>query len=75
LGTAGNLGSLLGGLCWGIGGIILFPVIPAPGQRFLIIVMGGMCAGAMAISASHLRSLLAFALPMALRFCAGVDHR
>ena len=67
-------GSLAAGLSWGIGGIILFPVIPAPGQLFLIIVMGGMCAGAMAISASHLPSLLAFllatGLPMALRFCA-----
>jgi len=67
-------GSLLGGLCWGIGGIILFPVLPAFGQLFLVIVMGGMCAGAMAISASHLPSLLAFVLatglPMALRFCA-----
>jgi signal transduction histidine kinase/CheY-like chemotaxis protein len=67
-------GSLLGGLCWGIGGIILFPVLPAFGQLFLVIVMGGMCAGAMAISASHLPSLLAFVLatglPMALRFFA-----
>jgi signal transduction histidine kinase/CheY-like chemotaxis protein len=67
-------GSLLSGLCWGIGGIILFPVLPALGQLFLIIVMGGMCAGAMAISASHLPSLLAFlvatGLPMALRFFA-----
>jgi hypothetical protein len=67
-------GSLLGGLCWGIGGIILFPVLPTFGQLFLVIVMGGMCAGAMAISASHLPSLLAFVLatglPMALRFFA-----
>ena len=67
-------GSLLSGLCWGIGGIMLFPVLPAPGQLFLVIVMGGMCAGAMAISASHLPSLLAFllptGLPMALRFFA-----
>ena len=67
-------GSLLAGLSWGIGGIILFPVLPALGQLFLIIVMGGMCAGAMAISASHLPSLLAFVLatglPMALRFFA-----
>src|SRR5271170_2853582 len=67
-------GSLLSGLCWGIGGIILFPVLPAYGQLFLVIVMGGMCAGAMAISASHLPSLLAFVLatglPMALRFFA-----
>jgi signal transduction histidine kinase/ActR/RegA family two-component response regulator len=67
-------GSLLSGLCWGIGGAMLFPVLPALGQLFLIIVMGGMCAGAMAISASHLPSLLAFllatGLPMALRFFA-----
>ncbi|HJU14909.1 MAG TPA: response regulator [Stellaceae bacterium] len=65
-------GSLLSGLCWGIGGIILFPVLPALGQLFLIVVMGGMCAGAVAISASHLPTLLAFllstSLPMALRF-------
>jgi hypothetical protein len=67
-------GSLLAGLSWGIGGIILFPVIPATGQLFLVTVMGGMCAGAMAISASHLPSLLVFVLPtgipMALLFCA-----
>jgi signal transduction histidine kinase/CheY-like chemotaxis protein len=67
-------GSLLSGLCWGIGGILLFPVLPAPGQLFLIIVMGGMSAGAMAISASHLPSLVAFllptGLPMALLFFA-----
>ena len=67
-------GSLLSGLCWGIGGIIMFPVLPAFGQIFLIVVMGGMCAGAVAMSASHLPSLLAFVLatglPMALRFLA-----
>jgi len=67
-------GSLLAGLCWGIGGIILFPVLPVPGQLFLIFVMGGMSAGAMAISASHLPSLLGFllpnGLPMALLFFA-----
>jgi signal transduction histidine kinase/CheY-like chemotaxis protein len=69
-----TLGSLLAGLTWGIGGIILFPVLPAAGQLFLIIVMGGMSAGAMAMSASHLPSLLAFllptGLPMALLFFA-----
>ena len=69
-----TVGSLLAGLSWGIGGVILFPVLPAFGQLFLVIVMGGMCAGAMAVSASHLPSLLAFVLatglPMALRFCA-----
>jgi signal transduction histidine kinase/CheY-like chemotaxis protein len=64
-------GSLLRGLSWGIGGIILFPVLPAFAQLFLIIVMGGMCASAMATSAVHLPTLLAFllstCLPMALR--------
>ena len=67
-------GSLLSGLCWGIGGVVLFPVLPASGQIFLVIVMGGMCAGAVAMSAPHLPSLLAFVLatglPMALRFFA-----
>jgi signal transduction histidine kinase/CheY-like chemotaxis protein len=69
-----TLGSLLAGLTWGIGGIVLFPVLTAPGQLFLIIVIGGMCAGAMAMSASHLPSLLAFllatGLPMASFFFA-----
>ncbi|HZZ60045.1 MAG TPA: response regulator [Roseiarcus sp.] len=71
---AATWGSLLCGLCWGIGGFILFPVLPALGQLFLVVVMGGMCAGALAISASHLPSLLAFllptGLPMVLRFLA-----
>jgi signal transduction histidine kinase/ActR/RegA family two-component response regulator len=69
-----TFGSLFGGLCWGIGGVLMFPVLPPTGQLFLITVMGGMCAGAMAISASHLPSLLAFVLatglPMALSFLA-----
>ena len=71
---AATWGSLFAGLSWGIGGMILFPVLPAAGQLFLVIVMGGMCAGAMAVSASHLPSLLAFllptGLPMALLFFA-----
>ncbi len=61
-----TLGALLAGLTWGIGGIILFPILPPSGQLFLIIVMGGMSAGAMAMSASHLPSLLAFLLPNGL---------
>lgn len=67
-------GALLAGFAWGIGGMILFPVLEVPGQLFLIIVLGGMCAGAMAMSALHLPSLLAFllptSLPMALLFFA-----
>jgi signal transduction histidine kinase len=67
-------GSLLRGLSWGIGGVILFPVLPALAQLFFIVVISGMCAGAMATSAVHLPTLLAFllstCLPMALRFFA-----
>jgi signal transduction histidine kinase len=65
-------GSLLAGLCWGVGGLILFPAMPVLGQIFLTFVIGGMCAGAVVISASHLPSLLAFllsaSLPMAALF-------
>ena len=65
-------GSLLAGMCWGLGGVVLFPIAPVPGQILLIFVTGGMCAGAVVMSASHLSSLLAFllsaSLPMALLF-------
>jgi signal transduction histidine kinase len=65
-------GSLLAGLCWGLGGVLLFPVVPVIGQIFLTFVIGGMCAGAVVLSASHLPTLLAFllsaSLPMAVRF-------
>jgi signal transduction histidine kinase len=65
-------GSLLAGLSWGIGGALLFPVVPVFGQIFLTMVIGGMCAGTVVVSASHLPTLLAFlwaaTLPMAIRF-------
>ena len=65
-------GSLLAGMCWGVGGLVLFPIMPVLGQIFLTFVIGGMCAGAVVISASHLPSLLAFllsaSLPMAVLF-------
>jgi signal transduction histidine kinase/CheY-like chemotaxis protein len=65
-------GSLLAGLCWGIGGVVLLPIVPVSGQIFLTFVIGGMCAGAVVLSASHLPTLLAFllsaSLPVACRF-------
>ena len=65
-------GSLLAGMCWGLGGMVLFPIVPVLGQNFLVFVIGGMCAGAVVMSASHLPSLLAFvfsaSLPMAALF-------
>jgi signal transduction histidine kinase len=69
-------GSLAAGLSWGLGGVVLFPVVPVPGQIFLTFAIGGMCAGAAVVSASHLPTLLAFllsaSLPMAVRcLCEG----
>jgi hypothetical protein len=67
-----TVGSLLTGLCWGVGGAVLFPIIPDLGKIFLTIVLGGMCAGAVVLNASHLPTLLAFllstSLPVAARF-------
>ena len=50
--------------------------MPAVGQIFLTLVIGGMCAGGVVVTASHLPTLLAFllsaSLPMAVRFfCEG----
>jgi signal transduction histidine kinase/CheY-like chemotaxis protein len=66
--------SLFTGLCWGIGGAVLFPVVPTQGKIFLAMVIGGMCSGSAVVSASHLPTLLAYvssaSLPMAARFFA-----
>jgi signal transduction histidine kinase len=66
------LGSLLGGLCWGLGGVALFPALPALGQMFVTLVIGGMSAGAVVTSSPHLPTFLAFllsaTLPMAILF-------
>jgi len=52
--------------------MLLFPIVATSGQIFLTFVIGGMCAGAVVLSASHLPTLLAFllsaSLPMAVRF-------
>ena len=65
-------GSLCAGLSWGIGGAVLSTIVPAAAQAFLIIVLCGMCAGAIVVSVSHLPTLLAFVLsasvPIAVRF-------
>ena len=61
-------GALAAGLCWGLGGALLFAVLPVPGQMFLTVVIGGMCAGAVVMSASHLATALAFLLSASLPF-------
>lgn len=68
------LGAMFAGLCWGLGGAVLFPFIPPLDRAFLTIVIGGMCAGSVVLSGPHLPTLLAFVLPaclpMAARFLA-----
>jgi signal transduction histidine kinase len=59
-------GSFLAGLSWGLGGVVMFPTVPVLGQVFLTLVIGGMCAGAVVVNASHLPSLVAFLLPASL---------
>jgi hypothetical protein len=61
-------GALAAGLCWGVGGALLFAVLPVPGQMFLTVIIGGMCAGAVVMSASHLSTALAFLLSASLPF-------
>jgi signal transduction histidine kinase len=65
-------GALAAGLCWGVGGAFLFAVLPVQGQMFLTVVIGGMCAGAVVMSASHFSTALAFllsaSLPLAMLF-------
>lgn len=63
-------GALLAGMCWGLGGVVMFPIATVPGQIFLTLVIGGMCAGAVVTSASHLPSLLAFVLAASLPLAA-----
>lgn len=72
-----TLGASVAGLAWGLGGALFFPLVPASTQLFLTIVIGGMCAGAVVVSASHLPTLIGFlfaaCLPMAARFFAEGD--
>jgi signal transduction histidine kinase len=69
-----TLGSLLAGLSWGLGGAALLPAAPGLGQTFFILVIGGMCAGAVVLNVPHLPTALAFllsaSLPVAVRLLA-----
>src|SRR5262249_48706197 len=65
-------GSVFAGVCWGVGCAILWSIVPAADQALPVIVLCGMCAGAIVTNVSHLPTLLAFVLaatlPMAIRF-------
>jgi signal transduction histidine kinase len=67
-----TVGSFCAGLSWGIGGAMLFPLVAPLAQLFLTIAIGGMCVGAVALSSSHLPTLLAFLLPACLPMASRV---
>ncbi len=56
-------GAALSGIAWGAAGIFLFPENSIAHQTFLIFVLGGMVAGAVAVYSVLLRAFLAFSLP------------
>ena len=68
------VGSLLAGLCWGLGGSLLFAAVPEFDKVLLTIAVAGMCVGAVVVDSACLPVLLAFVLPaclpMAARFLA-----
>ncbi len=67
-----TVGAFCAGLSWGLGGAMLFPLVTPLDQLFLTIAIGGMCTGAVVLSASHLPTLLAFLLPACLPMASRV---
>ena len=59
------VGALLSGLLWGGGAVAFFPDI-GPDMPFMVIVIAGMCAGAVGIYSAHFPSLVAFLGPATL---------
>lgn len=60
-------GSVLAGLSWGGGGLLMYSDSMAE-RLFLAFVIGGMCVGAVGASFAHLPTMLAFILPAGLLF-------
>ncbi|MDH3473175.1 MAG: HAMP domain-containing histidine kinase [Rhodospirillales bacterium] len=54
------------GLLWGLPCVIFFPETPLALQGFIVFVLGGMSAGAIATLASHLPAFFAFLVPVLL---------
>src|SRR5215471_5014979 len=69
--TYSILGAGLTGLIWSIGGVLLLPPQTVQ-QLFVVLTIGGMCAGAVVVHSSHFPTLLSFVLaatlPLAARF-------
>lgn len=61
-----GIGAALAGLGWGAAGIVLYPPNSIPHQVFLIFMLGGMAAGAVAVLTSRMEIFLIFFLPTLL---------
>jgi signal transduction histidine kinase len=51
------------GVMWGLAGCALYAPNALGAQMLVLFVVGGMCAGAASLSASHVRAFVAFAVP------------
>jgi signal transduction histidine kinase len=75
------VGAALHGLAWGSAALLVYPEHYLAGQMLLVLLSGGMAAGAATLNASHLATCLAFVLPdtmlLAARLLAQPDwlHR
>jgi signal transduction histidine kinase len=65
------IGALAAGSLWGGGLAIMFPEAETT-QLFLAFVVGGMCAGATTVNASHFPTALGFILPTSLPLAIGL---
>ena len=61
-----GMGAALAGLGWGVAGIVLFPPDSIPHQVFLVFMLGGMAAGAVAVLTARMDIFLVFFLPTLL---------
>lgn len=67
--TYSILGAGLTGSIWGIGGVLLLPPQTVQ-QVFVVLTIGGMCAGAVVVHSSHFPTLLSFVLPATVPLAA-----
>src|SRR5262245_51871730 len=67
--TYSILGAGLTGSIWGIGGVFLLPY-QTEQQVFVVLTIGGMCAGAVVVHSSHFPTLLSFVLPATVPLAA-----
>ena len=58
-----GIGAALAGLGWGAAGVVLYPPDSIPHQVFLVFMLGGMAAGAVAVLTPRMEIFLVFFLP------------